>query len=199
MTQMRTILVVVVATLVVGGALSCGESGGSETPTPLSLADGQATIGQAIQQVLKPDLDIAVKYSITTNATLFGHQPRILNGAKGIPGLYAVRDSLMAGDTHQACTQIGGLLRGLILNRLLRATGEDAYKFTHDDAKRLDPDDIFLLPPQTIRHGVNDGFEIVGVDPKDGAVVSVLWRQLSEDLMQLVYGLGNDCVQAAAP
>jgi hypothetical protein len=63
----------------------------------------------------------------------------------------------------------------------------------------LDPKDIFLLPPKTIRHGVNDEFEIVGVDPEEGAVVSLVWKRVSEDLMQLVYKAGDDCVQAASP
>jgi hypothetical protein len=153
-------------------------------------------LDRAIADVRNPDIELAGRYLLLGSDEVGAHQPMLLSGSSSIPGLLQVRETLAAGDARQACDGLGSLISGLLLNRLMRLTGADAYLFSEDEAGTLDPQGIFFGHTPRITR-VQYGEAIIGVDPSDGDVVSVMWVDLTKNLIALVYDLGEDCVQEA--
>jgi hypothetical protein len=161
----------------------------------LTLEQARTALEAVVAHVETPDVSTPVG---TTSLNFF--QRVLLEGPDRAPtpGLREIAASLDEADLPRACAMSGDLLRNTLVNRVMNHEGTDAVEFTRSEVRHHDPEELFLR---------GDGGDVLLMGspvavPRDDLglqtdVVSRLWKNDALALMDIIYGLGNECVDAA--
>lgn len=185
------------AVAAVAAALVIASCGGDDVPIPTTLTEEEAAgaLDSIILRVEMPDLSMDVG---TTNLPFF--QDAILNGHEHPPtqGLFGASLALDENGLSTFCMTVGTIIANTFVNKIMEDTSRDPVQLTPLEVDEHDPKGLFLGrreaeimfmgSPVAVRR------DDVGLD---GDVMSGLWKDDALALMDLVYGLGQQCVDAA--
>ena len=159
-------------------------------------AEASERIDQVILFVEEPEISIDVH-----TTTLNGFQFILLDGMPAIgdtepvPGLLEAQDELNNGDETGFCSTISLVLRNSLVNRVMNIEARDAVPL--GSSSDLDPEMLFLSGSAELRimGGVRTVYPEFRSVTEDH--VSELWKEVTRELLDIVYGLGETCVDAA--
>jgi len=160
-------------------------------PRVLEENEASSRFTLIISHVAMPDLPNDVG---TTSLNIF--QGYLLNGHGETPGLLDAQSAISEGDVLRSCQLVGAILRDSLLNKVMSFDGRDARRLTEGEIQRHDPGGFFTGNPETQIVVMGS---TVAVDPMGigGPVVSALWKKDALGLMDIMYGLGEECLRAA--
>jgi len=173
---------------------------GETTLSPtLSIADAGGRLDTITAFVEDPVIEVRV-YTQSLNS----FQNILLNGSEGmapegleVPGLLEARGALVEGGEATFCAIAAQVVRGSFVNRVMDFDARDAVALTEDESDEHDPRGLFLGHPDELRAIGNGGIVDRDAIRIDGDVVSELWKDTALGLMDIIYGLGQECVDAA--
>ncbi len=186
------VLVAVAAAFVIA---SCAGDEGN-VPRTLTKEEAAGTLDSIISRVEMPDLSMNVG---TSNLPFF--QDAILNGHEHPPtqGLFGARLALDENNLSAFCKTVGTIIVNTFVNKIMEHPSLDAVQLTPLEVDEHDPEGLFLAArdaeimimgsPVAVRR------DDLGLE---GDVMSDLWKDDALVLMDLVYGLGQECMDTAA-
>ena len=175
-------------------------NGGETTLSPtLSILDARDRLDRITAFVENPLIEVRV-YTQSLNS----FQNILLNGSKGmtpegleVPGLLEARGALVEGEEATFCDIAAEVVRGSFVNRVMDFEARDAVTLAEDVSDEHDPRGLFLGHPDELR-AIGNGSRLdrqeFGIE---GDVVSELWKDITLELIDIIYGLGQECVDAA--
>ena len=178
-------------------AFVIGACDSDETPRPASLTVEEAitAFDAIVSHVETPDLSMDVGTS-----SLGQFQRVLLEGHEfpPTPGLVDARRALESDEVLQFCTAVSTILRNTFVNRLMSSRAGDAVEVLPSETAEHDPSGLFLEQRDADIVLMGSGIIVprnqVGLD---GDVLTKLWKDDALALMDLVYGLGQECIDAA--
>jgi hypothetical protein len=182
--------------LVACAVASCGGSGGKEaTPAPAAISAQQAlarleTTIAHVQTAHRPNDVGTSEYGYFVKALLEGHDFPVT------PGLLQAQEALQRDSIDEFCSQTSEIVRNSLVNKTLSGVDRGIVMLTSRESRRHDPQALFLRKDDAVIDlmGSPARAEFVTLKPD---IVPIVWKDDALQLIDLVYALGQECIEAA--
>lgn len=166
----------------------------------MPVSEAVHKLSQIVRAIKNPDLERAGTLGVATTDLLGAQQNQLLEGRGETSGLLSAQAALEKGDVALTCRTLAGVLREILVNKVLLADGTDAISLQDPETRAHDPEQLFLEEDDArVQWLFGPQLRTRSLDRMRPPVVSAIWEDVTLSTIDLVYALGPTCVDHARP